>query len=151
MTVEMSREILDFLTKLAVEPQTLSDYLQDPKVTMERENIEAKAQVALMSGDPLRVHVAIMGNAAAHEEALEKSRQNAETVMDILSSDPVVAQWFLNYYSQLLMWNTVAGIPSSAAGVDAASCQAAPQQPVSSPSSKKEQGSVSKIRKNTNP
>ncbi len=151
MTVKMSREILDFLTKLAVEPQTLSDYLQDPKVIMERESIEAKAQVALMSGDPLRVHAALMGNAAAHEESLEKSRQNAETVMGVLSSDPVVAQWFMNYYSQLLMWGAVVGIPTSTAAVDAASCQVAPQQPVSSPSSKEQQGSVSKIRKNPNP
>jgi hypothetical protein len=115
----MSKDVLNFLTKLATEPQIFSDFLRDASAVLQREGIDEKVQGALLSRDPARVYAAIRGEAEAYEAAYEKSLKNAKTILDILATDPTVAGWlFYSYYAQVLQW--------SAAGYGAASPASAP-------------------------
>ena len=132
--VVIEPKVLKFLTKLATEPETLSAFLRDPDVVMEKEGLDEKARRALTSGDPLRVHRSISASAAADEEAAEQSMAKAREVADILSSDPAVAQWLQNhYYQSLMMWLAASGGASQTPGSAPAPDQwyAMPQQAAS--------------------
>jgi hypothetical protein len=120
----MSNDVLDFLTKLATEPQVFSDFLSDPAAVLKREGVDETAQKALLSRDPMRVYAAIRGEATAYEAAHDKSASNAKTILDILASDPTVAGWlYANYaqaiqYAQATQWSAlgyVAGTTSATA------------------------------------
>ena len=103
--VSTESEVLNFLTKLATEPEALSTLLRDPEAMMEQEGLDERARGALSSGDPLRVHRSISANAAADNELSEQSMAKARQVAEIVSSDPAVARWLQNYYCQsLMMW-----------------------------------------------
>jgi len=99
----MASEVLDFLTKLATEPETLSAFYRDSKAVMEKDGLDEKVQAALVSGDPLTIHRSIAGCAGPEEEALEASQARAKMVMDVLATDPAVAQWLQSYYYQSLL------------------------------------------------
>jgi hypothetical protein len=101
----MASEVMKFLTKLATEPETMSACLTDAAAVLEKAGLDEKTREALTSGDPFRVHAAITGKAAENEEALERSRANAKLVMDVLASDPAVAQWLhACYYQSMQTW-----------------------------------------------
>jgi len=101
----MESEVLNFLTRLATEPETLSAFLRDPEVVMKEQALDEQARGALTSGDPLRVHRAINASSAADAESAEQSVAKARQVADILASDPAVAQWIQNHYwQQWLTW-----------------------------------------------
>ena len=102
--VVMETEVLDFLTKVATEPETLSDFLRNPDDVMSKHGLDEKAREALLSGDPLRVHSAISASAAADQKNAEQSMENARQVTKILSADPAVAQWlYSQFYLSMMM------------------------------------------------
>lgn len=100
----METEVLNFLTKLATEPETLSNFVRDPEEVMSKHGLDENARQALLSGDPLRVHSAISARAAADQKNAEQSMENARQVTKILSADPAVAQWlYSQYYLSMMM------------------------------------------------
>lgn len=103
----MSEDVLNFLTKLATEPQIFSEFLRDAPAVLQREGLDEQVQKALLSRDPTRVYVAIRGEVAAYEAAHEKSLNNAKTIVDILASDPSVAAWLYACYAQAIQWSAV--------------------------------------------
>lgn len=121
----MSNDVLNFLAKLATEPQIFSDFLNDAAAVLKREGVDETAQKALLSRDPARVYAAIRGEASAYEAAYDKSANNAKTVLDILSTDPNVAGWLYGHYAQALQYAQAAQW-SAAAGYAATSPAAAP-------------------------
>jgi hypothetical protein len=110
----MSNDVLDFLTKLATEPEVLSEFLHNSSAVMHREGINEKVQRALLSGEPTRVHAAIRGEAEAYEAAYEKSLENARVILNILATDPTVAGWVYSWYAQAIQ-RFAAGCSSPAA------------------------------------
>jgi hypothetical protein len=117
-------EILDFLAKLSTSPERLTAYLRDAKAAIEKEGLKAKVHETLTSGDAPRIHNAIAENASVTQETLLKSRANAKLVLDILSSDPTVAQWLQDhYYQAFLTWlaGAASGTPQIAEWIHAVS------------------------------
>jgi hypothetical protein len=113
----MESEVLNFLTKLATEPETLGAFLRDPAAAMTAEGLDERAREALISGDPLRVHRSISASAATDEKAAEQSLTKAREVADILSADPAVAQWLQNHYwHSLMMWLAASGSAAQTPG-----------------------------------
>jgi hypothetical protein len=103
-------EVLDFLTRLAIEPETLTAYLRDPEAVIDKAGLDDKAKAALVSADPLRIHRSISAVAAADEDALQKSMATAKEIERLLTSDPVAARWVQNhYYQSLMMWLAAGG------------------------------------------
>jgi hypothetical protein len=103
-------DVLDFLVKLAIEPETLTAYMRDPEAVIDKAGLDGKARKALISGDALSVHRAISATAAADEDALQRSIATAKEIERLLSSDPVAAQWVQNhYYQSLLAWLAAGG------------------------------------------
>jgi hypothetical protein len=119
----MSNEVLNFLTKLATEPQVFSDFLQDPSAVLQREGIDEKVQRALLSGDPTRVHAAVRGEASAYEAAYENSLNNVRVILNILATDPTAAAWMCAYYAQAIQW----GLPGYGAGSPVTATAGMPQ------------------------
>ena len=109
----MSNDVLNFLTRVATEPQMFSDFLSDAPAVLTREGVDETAQKALLSRDPTRVYAAIRGEATAFEAAFDKSANNAKTILGILASDPTVAGWLYAHYvqaihyAQVTQWNAL--------------------------------------------
>lgn len=99
----MEAEVLNFLTKLATEPELYATWLRDPETAMKTHRLDDKSRKALCSGDALQVHRAISAQAAADEKAAAESMERAKQVAAILESDPRVALWLQNHYYQSLM------------------------------------------------
>lgn len=99
----MEAEVLNFLTRLATEPELYSAWLRDPRAAMKKHGLDDRSQKALCSGDALQVHRAISTQAAADEKAAEESTERAKQVTAILEADPRVALWLQNHYYQSLM------------------------------------------------
>ena len=99
----MEAEVLNFLTRLATEPELYSAWLHDPQAAAKLHGLDKKSQKALCSGDALQVHRAISAAAAADEKAAAESMERAKQVSAILESDPRVALWLQNHYYQSLM------------------------------------------------
>jgi len=128
----MSNDVLNFLAKLATEPQIFSDFLSDAAAVLKREGVDETAQKALLSRDPTRVYAAIRGEATAYEAAYDKSANNAKTILDILASDPTVAGWLYACYAQAIQY--AQATQSSAPGYVAATSPAT--APATNPVSK---------------
>lgn len=99
----MESEVLNFLTRLATEPDLYSAWLRDPEAAMKKEGLDEKSRQALCSGDAMQVHRAISAKMAADEKALEESMARARQVAAILEADPTVALWMQSHYYQALM------------------------------------------------
>lgn len=117
----MEAEALNFLTRLATEPELYATWLRDPEAAMKSHDLDDKSRKALCSGDALQVHRAISAEAAADEKAAEESSDRAKQVTAILESDPRVALWLQNhYYQSLMVWLSGASAVAQPAGSQSA-------------------------------
>ena len=123
----MEAEVLNFLTRLATEPELYTTWLRDPEAVMKMHDLDDKSQKALCSGDPLQVHRAISAQAAADEKAAGESMERAKQVTSILESDPRVALWLQNhYYQSLMVWLSGASAVAQPPGTQQTGSQSAP-------------------------
>jgi hypothetical protein len=113
--VVMESEVLNFLTRLATEPELYGAWLRDPGAALKKGGLDEKSRQALTSGDAMQVHRAISAKMAADEKALEESMARAKQVAAILEGDPTVALWIQSHYYQTLMaW--LGGASAAASG-----------------------------------
>jgi hypothetical protein len=129
----MASQVLDFLTKLATDPELMTACMKNASGALEKAGLDKDIREALIGGDAYRIHAAITGKEIETDEATERSRANAKLVLDVLSSDPVVAQWLYGYYYQSMQtWRGAAGAGQPILGVAAAPPQM-PEAPTAAP------------------
>ena len=97
--------MLNFLTRLAPEPELYSAWLRDPQAAMKLHGLDDKSQKALCSGVALQVHRAISAQAAADEKATEEwmRRTPPSRLPPSSNRSPRVALWLGNCCCQSLM------------------------------------------------
>jgi hypothetical protein len=59
----MPEKLMKFLCELAVDSERLADYQRNPEAVMKKAGLDQGECTALTSGDPLKVHASLMGDA----------------------------------------------------------------------------------------
>jgi hypothetical protein len=59
----MPGKLMKFLCELAVESKKFAEYQRDPELAMQNAGLDDEERAALMSGDPLKVHAALVERA----------------------------------------------------------------------------------------
>ena len=84
----MEAEVLNFLTRLATEPELYSAWLRDPQAAMKQHGLDDKSQKALAAATPCRCIGRSAPRRRPTRKAAEKSMERAKQVSAILESDP---------------------------------------------------------------